>query len=151
MPKSLKRHKALQPISREHREILSFCLKIEKGIKKGASIQDMQAYSLWYWTNQLEKHFVIEENILFPVMDKEDPLIQKAINDHLEIANYFRSSEFSYNLLRELAKKIHDHVRYEERKLFQSIQERVSELTLNNLKFEVLDAKSCDWITPFWE
>lgn len=151
MSKSLKRHIALQPISREHREILSFCLNIEKGIKKGASIQDMQAYSYWFWTHHLEKHFMIEEESLFPLMEKEDPLIQKAMKDHFEITIHFRSTEYSNNLLRELGQKLHDHVRFEERVLFQSIQSGVSEVKLNKLQIESNGMNSCDWITPFWD
>ena len=151
MTKTIKRHIALQPISREHREGLSFCLKLKRGIKKKADLAEMQAYSNWFWKNQLQPHFKTEEELIFPLLNGEHPMIIKAIKDHRLIADYFSQNEPNLDILGEMAEKIHDHIRFEERKLFMEIQSSVSDERLAKIDLESKLPKSCEWINPFWE
>ena len=87
--KPIKRHEALQNLSREHHEILTFGLRLKKGIQKEANLKIMNAYIDWFWESYLESHFQLEENQLFPLY-KYSNLILQAESQHQELEVYFQ-------------------------------------------------------------
>ena len=65
--KPIKRHEAIQSISREHYQGLLFGSKIRMGLKKQIEPDRMAKYAVWFYKEHLIPHFEIEEKYLFPV------------------------------------------------------------------------------------
>jgi len=148
----LKRHKALQNLSREHHDSLVFVLRLQKGVAKKASIEDMASYIDWFWTSHLSIHFKLEETHLFPKYGLEDSLVNKAMEEHKVITKLIHQQPQSYDNITQLCKTLKSHIRFEERELFMQIQE---ELTTEELaEFESIHTKQLDcglWLNRFWE
>jgi iron-sulfur cluster repair protein YtfE (RIC family) len=140
----IKRHKSLQPLSRDHHQglILAQLLKRNapeyKGLPK--NIEGKKDYTISFYKNELKQHFLDEENILFPLAvnknDELDILLEELLIEHREI-NYLiekiSSSSQPENLLDELGVKLESHIRKEERKVFVKIEAVLSDRELLEL------------------
>lgn len=148
----LKRHKALQNLSREHHDSLVFVLRLQKGVAKKASIEEMASYIHWFWTSHLSIHFKLEETHLFPKYGLENSLVNKAIEQHKLIQQLVHQEPQSYDNITRLYKRLKSHIRFEERELFMRIQEKLSEEEL--AEFESFHTKQLEcglWVNRFWE
>jgi hemerythrin-like domain-containing protein len=148
----LKRHKALQNLSREHHDSLVFVLRLQKGVAKQASLQEMDDYIQWYWEAHLQEHFEMEETHLFPKLASDNISTQKAQNDHKLITQLIHQQSKSYDSITQLYKTLKAHIRFEERELFMFIQEHLSKEEL--AEFERIHTKQIDcglWVNGFWE
>lgn len=150
--KPLKRHKALQNLSREHHNMLVFALRLQKGVTKKALIEEMLEYIEWFWTTYIKEHLQLEEEGLFPLFGLNQELVKKAMHDHKEIKQLVHLEPKSYGSITAFYKKLQTHIRFEERELFMLIQK---ELSVKDLKtFEKLHTKESDcglWTNTFWE
>ncbi len=149
--KPIKRSRSLQPLSRDHHHTLLLCWKIRKGFTKGVDPSRIKAYSDWFFHSHLLPHFKIEEKYLFPVLGKEDHMIKKALAEHRRLRRLFeddRNPEKSLSLIEE---ELDHHVRFEERELFNRIQENATEEELALIVRHHCDEKfqenTCD---EFW-
>ena len=115
--KPIKRSEQLAPLSRDHHEALLFVWKIRQGLKNGTDQKTIGQFVEWFWKSHLEEHFREEEQILAPWLPKENDLVQRMLNDHQDIEAMVHINEqiADLALLEELAGKINDHVRFEER------------------------------------
>jgi hemerythrin-like domain-containing protein len=148
----LKRHKALQNLSREHHDSLVFVLRLQKGIAKKASIQEMDDYILWYWEAHLKAHFEMEETHLFPKLNSDEIDVMKAYKDHKLISALILKQPKSYKIITHLLECLKAHIRFEERKLFMRIQDKLSGVEL--AEFERLHTQQIEcglWVNRFWE
>ena len=129
-----KRHTSLQPLSREHHQALLLCWKFRQGFSKGVEPERMKKYAEWFWTSYLAPHFKAEEKTFFPILDKEHPGIIKALKQHKQLEAMFHSSDsdIAYTL-RQIAFELEQHIRFEERELFNDIQESASPAQLEEL------------------
>ena len=59
--KPIKRHKAIQPLSREHHQGLLLSWKIRTGLSKGVSTDRIKTYADWFYKTYLIPHFEEEE------------------------------------------------------------------------------------------
>lgn len=123
MPKPIKRHPSLQPLSRDHHHGLLFCWKIRSGIKRHIDPERMQNHAKWFWKEHLVVHFAEEEELVFPVLGNQHELVAQALEEHKLIEEMFSQEEMSYESLQVLQQKLDDHIRFEERNLFNVIQE----------------------------
>lgn len=121
--KPIKRHVVLQPLSRDHHQGLLFCWKIRSGIKLNVDINRMKAHATWFWKTHLISHFAEEEAVVFPVLGKDNKLIQQAIAEHVVLKKLFSTVEMDYEFLNNLQIALEKHIRFEERILFNEIQE----------------------------
>jgi iron-sulfur cluster repair protein YtfE (RIC family) len=126
MPKPIKRHSSLQPLSRDHHHGLLFCWKIRAGIKRHIEIERLKNHIIWFWNTHLIAHFSEEEEVVFPILEADHPLVQKALEDHKQLKSLFNADSFSAHSLDELQRKLEEHIRFEERILFNEIQEQAS-------------------------
>ena len=125
--KPITRNEQIKKFSREHHSSLLFCWKIRQGLKNNLQPQRIFDYIQYYWQQNLQPHFREEEKILFaPIKDRQ---VQRAINEHKQIrrqieglANNLAKIDIQKNLAR-IADKVDDHVRYEERQLFNHIEQ----------------------------
>lgn len=129
-----KRHASLQPLSREHHQALLLCWKFRQGFSKGVEPERMKKYAEWFWTSYLAPHFKAEEKTFFPILDKEHPGIIKALKQHKQLEAMFHSndSDIAYTV-RQIAFELEQHIRFEERELFNDIQEAASPAQLEEL------------------
>ena len=98
--KPLKRHEALKPLSRQHHFGLLFSWKIRKGFEENISIDRLKTYANWFFENEIEPHFKLEENYIFPILDGKNPLIVRALKEHRRIERLFHSQQNLQNSLR---------------------------------------------------
>lgn len=83
----------------------------------------MKKYADWFWTSYLAPHFKAEEEVFFPILAKDHPGVIKALKQHKGLKAMFHSndSDIAYTL-RQIAFELEQHIRFEERDLFNDIQ-----------------------------
>jgi hemerythrin-like domain-containing protein len=153
--KPIKRSEQLQPLSREHHDGLLFVWKLKQGLENRTSLEILKEYTGWYWRHHIKPHFFQEEKILIPFMPAHHPMAVQLKKEH----DYIR--ELILNIDREpdkhdiirLSNLIESHIRFEERELFQYLEERLSKNQLADI-YEKLEQHpvSCkeDWKDEFW-
>lgn len=119
----LKRHKALQPLSREHHHSLLLSWKIRRGFHNNVDLKRIKTYTDWFYKNHIEEHFNIEEAYIYPILDSDHELIKKAIAEHRRLQRLFNDTDDIEKSLSLLEEELEKHIRFEERVLFPAIQE----------------------------
>lgn len=150
--KPIKRHPALQPLSRQHHFGLLFSWKIRKGFSKNIEIERLQAYAKWFFEQEIEPHFHDEEAYLFPILEPGNELVERALKEHRRIKRLFNNTDDPEKSLHQLEEELDAHIRFEERILFNEIQKVATEAQL--AKVEEIHAslgKHPDYPDPFWE
>ena len=149
--KPIKRNEALKPLSREHHQALLLCWKIKTGFAKDVAPERMVKYSLWFFENHLVPHFAIEEQYVFSVLGDAHPLVKQAKNDHVILEKLFTSNQNLTQNLQEIQEKLENHVRFEERILFNQIQEQATELQLKDIeKYHIEEKFAENTADQFW-
>ncbi|HEY1115383.1 MAG TPA: hemerythrin domain-containing protein [Chitinophagaceae bacterium] len=121
--KPIKRSQELTQLSKEHHEALLLVWKIRQGIRKGVDPERIAKYCRWFWDAHLVAHFQKEEELLPAVLHKDHPLLQKMLDDHDVIQRRVKGlPDNSTQVLELLAQSINDHVRFEERQLFNEVE-----------------------------
>ena len=151
MPTPLKRHKSLQPISREHHHGLLLAWKIREGFKLEITVHRMKDYVDWFWKHHLQDHFAFEEQYIFPILGMDDELVIRAMKEHEQLENLFHSKEKLKQTLLQIEKMIVSHIRFEERKLFEQVQKIATEQQMQFIE-ENHDVHKIDhhWEDEFW-
>jgi hemerythrin-like domain-containing protein len=156
----MKRDKSLQPLSWQHHDTLMACLMIEKGVKKNADIKVLQDFTRHIWERDINKHFALEENYLVPQLRRKqfpEYLIRSLLNDHdllRIISTRLLNGGATYNLFVAFATLLEQHVRFEERIVFEKAQQVIPEPELEKLAkhFPQEHSTSCkDYPVKFWE
>lgn len=128
--KPLKRHKALQPLSREHHHGLLLAWKIRAGFKKNIKAQRIKIYADWFFKTHLIPHFETEETYIFPVLEQDNEMVKKALADHRRIKRLFAETDDDAKTLSIIEEELDKHIRFEERVLFPEIQKMATEAQL---------------------
>ncbi|HQW83091.1 MAG TPA: hemerythrin domain-containing protein [Ferruginibacter sp.] len=153
----IKRSPALIQFSREHHYGLLLVWKIRQGLKKDISPDRINAYTLFFFEKELTEHFKEEEKDLFVKLPVEDKLRIRAFEEHAHIyslVSQLRENTTNSNLLKEFADALDDHIRFEERILFNHIQKLLPEAELKRLEqsHSKRDGDIDDrWNDHFWE
>ena len=150
MPEPIKRHIALQPISREHHHSLLLSWKIRQGLKCKISLERIKAYVDWYWSNYLLDHFKFEEAHIFPILGKEHPMINRVLREHARIKKYILSPNNLEKNLSLVEEELVNHIRFEERILFKEIEMIASQDELEKIQNLHTHHIEEDWHDPFW-
>lgn len=150
--KPIKRHKALQPLSRQHHFGLLFSWKLRKGFSKNIDIERMQEYAKWFYEHEIKPHFRDEEKYLFPILEEDNELVERALKEHRRIMRLFNDIKNPEKSLSCLEEELDAHIRFEERILFNEIQKVATEAQLEKIE-EIHNGleKSPDYHDPFWE
>lgn len=152
MTKPIKRHSALQPLSREHHHSLLLCWKIRQGFKKNIPVERIKQYADWYWEHQLTDHFKEEETVLFPILGNDNKLVKKAITEHRRLRRLFEEEKELTKSLGLIEEELDRHIRFEERVLFNEIQSAATPEQLQDLEnHQNREVIKDDWEDPFWE
>lgn len=150
--KPIKRHAALQPLSRQHHFGLLFSWKLRKGFGKNIETKRLQKYAKWFWKYEIEPHFNDEEKYLFPILENGNELVERALKEHRRIKRLFNDTKDPEKSLHRLEEELDAHIRFEERILFNEIQKVASESQLE--KIEEIHSeleKAPEYADPFWE
>lgn len=150
--KPIKRHKALQPLSRQHHFGLLFSWKIRKGFAQNISIERMRSFRDWFYENEILPHFEAEEKHIFPLLDKSHLLIIRALKEHRRIKRLFMDTKNIEKTLSLLEEELVAHIRFEERILFNKIQEVATKQQLQFIdELHLENPKKAEYHDLFWE
>jgi hemerythrin-like domain-containing protein len=143
----LKRHPALQDFSRDHQRFLLHARNIRwliDGDDRAQSLDDVVHNLLDFWETHGAPHLREEEEILYPLYVQQDPLAQEDIDtlhtDHTWLRDKFEELaslpryENCAPILKSLEQYIINHVRHEERVIYEAIQQALDEETLTQLQ-----------------
>lgn len=121
----MKRHKALEPFSRDHNTGLILARSLLIG-RDGAEQAVREA-----WANELKDHFAEEERLLGLLLDKS--FLERLVDEHHQIARQIVELPAS---MAALGAALHDHIRWEERELFPWIEVHATEQQLADVERE---------------
>lgn len=147
----IKRHTALQSFSKEHHYGLLLSWKIRQGLKSEIPIGRIWKYVDWFWQKHLSGHFEDEETILFPILSEENKNIKKAISQHKRLKRLFQSSPKDIRILNSIEEELEQHIRFEERILFNEIQEVANDEQLKRIEELHQFSDEEEWKDEFWK
>jgi hemerythrin superfamily protein len=127
------RDKSLIPLSHQHQRALALCVRIDRGQPiPAADLQAWQAEIEQHFEREIKVHFSAEEQVLFPAARKLSeliPLVDELVADHAALRESFsraKTRSMSTETLPAFAKRLSDHIRKEERQLFERLQQLMS-------------------------
>lgn len=154
--KPIKRHPALISLSRDHHYGLLLVWKIRQGIKTKVDVKRIGNYAIFFFERELQPHFEKEEKELFTRLPDGDLLRQQAFKEHDQIRNLvnrLQADKENTDVLKELADTLESHIRFEERVLFNHLQDTLSEDELLKVAHEHGENKrnfDSEWSDHFW-
>ena len=141
----VKRHQGLVPLSNEHFSHLVFAKRLREGkpdkIKSNwpnnSEEQLLIDHTKEYFKTDMLRHFDLEEKEVFPIYDlyvdqhsKEKELLEyikmhhQLVKQKIDSLDTLKGKELR-DKLNEIGIDIEEHIRKEERKLFEDIQKRI--------------------------
>lgn len=124
----MKRHAALLQLSREHHHALKLSRLARFASDAGHALAIAEAAEkiIESFPEVLEPHFQCEENDLLPALAAvgASDLVARTLAEHAELRDLNRRmDEPDSELLARFATLLHDHVRFEEREVFETAQQ----------------------------
>lgn len=142
--KPIKRNKAFVQFSKEHHYGLLQVWQIRHDITNGIDAQLISKHTLDFFNNELRGHFKREEDCLFSKLPVGDLLREQAENEHRQLYSMIDSitqNRSDNQLLQQFAGLLEAHIRFEERILFNHLQDTMGEEALERLLVEVEENK----------
>jgi hemerythrin-like domain-containing protein len=134
------RDKSLIPLSHQHQHALALCVRIDRASPiPDADLSAWQSEIAQEFRSEIAVHFAAEEQILFPVAKefKElSGLVIDLLSEHVVLRGLFSRAEsqrLSAGELTTFARQLSQHIRKEERQLFEIIQQLLSAKELSDL------------------
>lgn len=123
----MKRHTALQDLSREHYRALKLALACRRACDSGDSAQQdaMIAECCTMFAQELEPHFQTEERDILPRLAAagENALVDRTLAEHAEFrALIAQLPQQGTPGLTRFAELMNAHVRFEEREMFAAME-----------------------------
>ena len=150
----LKRSKELAPLSREHHDGLQFVWKIRQGLTNETNVDLIAQYVRWFWQNHIKPHFADEEKVLTQYLPSSHPYIKQMADEHAQIRDQILhiDREADGESLNKLADFIYNHIRFEERELFQYAEKTLTAEQLQEIHKQLEDEHVCntEWTNEFW-
>jgi hypothetical protein len=144
----LKRDPALVPLSQDHHDALVQAQALTRAAegrapydREGAAMRVAKAF-LVFQKNELAGHFADEEDVLFPEATRVDAEgTGRVASDHarlraltLALESALAAGAAPEGVMKELGARLHDHVRFEERVWFETLQARLGAEALLRLQ-----------------
>lgn len=123
----MKRHPALLQLSREHHTALKLALDCRKAALAGQqeALDNLCAKVSHLFASELEPHFCQEEESLLPELAAvgERELVAQTLQEHAQLRSLAqRVSQGDRAALEAFSAALTEHVRFEERELFERAQ-----------------------------
>lgn len=148
----MKRLKQLYYLSWDHQSTLMEVFKILKYLNSlsDSEVLEKKNFIINHYENDLLLHFRTEEETLLPRMilkkDVNKELIKKTLDEHILIHSQIillkkEKSEISKikSILKEIAETLNNHIRFEERQLFEHSQVILSEEDFDEIEKEIFE------------
>ena len=127
------RDKNLVPLSRQHQHALALCVRINRALQaETPDLAPWQEEIAQAFDQEISVHFQAEEVVLFPAAAEFSglcPLVDELLHDHAELRGLFAQAGeglLDRQKLLEFAAKLPEHIRKEERQLFEELQKLIS-------------------------
>lgn len=134
------RDKNLIPLSRQHQHALALCVRLDRAMKAGEiDLEAWQAEIQQQFENEIEIHFAAEEKELFPAavrFPELQSLVDDLLAEHVLLRDCFSGAaarSLDQRHLQDLGEKMAQHIRKEERQLFEGMQKVMSSEELASL------------------
>src|SRR6185369_2957484 len=125
------RDPALVPLSHQHQHALALCVRIGKAFEQSGETPDVHPWEVEIvkqFDDEISFHFLAEEKHLFPLASQFEELWQ--IVDELSIEHTLlrrnveraRARNFTVTDLQVFTASLSEHIRKEERQLFEALQ-----------------------------
>jgi hypothetical protein len=126
----IERHSCLQPLSREHHHVLLLVWKIRRGVSKGIHVTRIERYVNWFFHSYIADHLELEENYVYPILGEGHELIRRGMHEHEALRSLFNRPQKDEQVILALATLLENHIRFEERILFNVVQEAATAMQL---------------------
>lgn len=156
MPNPIKRHQAIVSFSKDHHFGLLLVWKIRQGLQKSIAPERIASYVQFFFEADLNKHFSDEEQLLFSRLAATDVLRVQAEQEHAAIYQLVKEigqQPTDTALLTRLADALEQHIRFEERSLFNHLQQHIPEAELQEIENRISNnSKEIEeqWKDSFW-
>lgn len=142
----MQRDQALIPLSQQHHDALALCVYIERAARTGhLDLEHWNREVAAAWEREIRWHFQSEEEIVFPLAQSVvelRPLVGELLVEHVELRQVFDSAqkkELTAADLERFRRLLHDHVRKEERRLFETMQQKLPPEAMKKLGADLDD------------
>jgi iron-sulfur cluster repair protein YtfE (RIC family) len=123
------RDKNLIPLSHQHQHALAMCVRLDRALQAGeVDLEAWQAEIQEQFDSEIAFHFMAEEKELFPVATKFPDLqllVRELRSEHEALRDLFARAatrDLDARSLRTLVETLAQHIRKEERQLFEELQ-----------------------------
>ncbi|MGA3040206.1 MAG: hemerythrin domain-containing protein [Bryobacteraceae bacterium] len=135
----------LIPLSHQHHNALAMCVLTRRSLGRDASpanVAQLAQRAIDRYELELANHFEIEEQILFPAIWNnlgKLPLVDSLVAQHRQVEDLVAQLRTapSAALLERLCSLLAEHIRREERDLFQVAQSRLPDTVLRELGYAI--------------
>lgn len=149
----MKRDSNLVPFSHDHHHGLVFCRRLKKS--RNADRRTIERFVSEFWEVHLKRHFEEEERVLSDWKD-QIPAIHRMLEEHQWMVAHISLAEVGdeafYDHVDRLAEYIERHIRFEEKELFEDLQNSLSHEVLSKIGrvLESREGKGHDFQPQFW-
>jgi hemerythrin-like domain-containing protein len=144
------RDKNLIPLSHQHQHALALCVRLDRAVKANdVDLQAWQAEIQTLFEQEIVIHFATEEKDVFPAaaqFDELATLVNELQSEHKVLRAFFTraaSRKLDLKELGSLVETLSQHIRKEERQLFEGMQKLMTAEELATLG-EALNAELMD-------
>jgi hemerythrin-like domain-containing protein len=154
--KPIRRNPAIVRFSKDHHHGLLLVWKIREGFRRSVEPERICRYVIRFFENELVPHFKDEEQNLFARLPSENQMRLRAEDDHKKInilTGQLRETGCNESKLIEFAETLERHIRFEERELFNFLQDNLTASQLAEIQTAGVPAKcntDSDWNDIFW-
>ena len=154
--KPIKRNEAIVALSKDHHFALLLIWKIREGLRNSIAPERISKYVTHFYETDLVGHFKDEEELLFIKLDAADSLRTQAENEHKLIHQLMDELKKNMNdstLLEKFAVTLEKHIRFEERVLFNHLQEIIPADQLSDIAAALNSRENKSgglWKDTFW-
>ncbi|MBL8173277.1 MAG: hemerythrin domain-containing protein [Bryobacterales bacterium] len=135
------RDRNLFPLSHSHHRALGLCVLVRRDLARDPSppnVERLAARVLDRYDDEIRSHFLIEERVLFPALapwPELVPLLDELLAEHARMAALISCLQTNPNpgSLDRFCVMLSDHIRKEERSLFERMQQLLSPSQLSDI------------------
>jgi hemerythrin-like domain-containing protein len=138
--KPIKRNQALVDYSKDHYFGLVLVSRIKEGLKNAIDPKRISQYVIHFFETDLMYHFKDEEEILFVKLLPTNKLRVQAESEHqiiYQLINTLKAQPDHKITLELFADTLKKHIRFEERALFNYMQENLTEELLTEISSSI--------------
>lgn len=144
-------HKILMNLKKDHRLISVLSYRIRLGFRNETDLKRIKKYADWYYENYIKPHFILEEEQLLNLLPDDSKIRKRAMADRRRVERLFEDNTDLNRSLSLLEEELDELIRYEERVLYEELQEYISEEEIEELERLHKPKKEGYWPDPFWE